>query len=146
MSVIRDYPYANHCFTVDLGDGEPATGVIEVILPDLCISLNSDRGGGDPQINVPQNPSKPFYTNCTIKRAYQGRLDFYQWWNETANGTHSHRTVTINLLPENQQGPVTTWRLGKAIPARYSFSPLSSRDGGVLVESLEIAFESIRME
>ena len=146
MAVARDYPYANHCFTVDLGDGAPVTGIVEVILPDLCIALNSARGGGDAQSHVPQGPSKPVFTNCIIKRAYQGRLDFYKWWEAAANGGHTHRNVTINLLSEDLAQAVATWRLIRAIPARYSFSPLSSRDGGVFVESLEIAFESVAME
>jgi phage tail-like protein len=146
MAVFRDYPYANHCFTVDLGDGNHISGIIEVNLPDLCIALNSARGGGDPQARIPQGPAKPVFSTCTIKRAYQGRLDLYQWWNETASGVHTHRDVVISLTSEDQRQVVTTWKLNRAIPARYYFYPLSSRDGGVLVESLEIAFESITME
>jgi|WetSurMetagenome_2_1015567.scaffolds.fasta_scaffold220049_2 phage tail-like protein len=148
MAITRDYPYSNHCFLVEIG-GEPLHGAIEVVLPDMMISFNGIRPGDGPVSIAPQNVSKPVYTNCIIRRGYQGHLDLYQWWRAAADGgarNMVHRNVTIKLTSEDRQASVTTWILFNAVPARYFFSPLQSKDGAALVESLEIAFESIGME
>jgi phage tail-like protein len=149
MPISRDYPYSNHCFSVDLGDGEQLRGAIEVQLPDLCIDLETMRSGNEHLPMAPRNVMKPGYSHCTIRRAYQGDLKLYHWWRDTADGKDrkkTRRTVQVNLMTEDQQAVVTSWKMINAVPARYSFSPLSSRDGGALVESLEIAFESVEME
>ena len=49
MAILRDLPYGNQHFRVDLGDGSdgPAAGFSHVILPDISIDVIEYRTGND---------------------------------------------------------------------------------------------------
>jgi phage tail-like protein len=57
----------------------------------------------------------------------------------------ARRNMAVILLDE-ERSEVARWYLRNAFPTRYTFSPLDAMDGSVLVECLELAFDSLRME
>ena len=145
MAVYRDYPYGNAQFSVEIGGIEEAA-FEQVLLPELAISVVEYRDGGDAERAVRKAPGPASFGSLVLKRGFAGSLTLYQWWLETMQGEgNARRDVTVSLLDE-ERNPVARWRLSNAFPARYTFSPLDAMDGSVLVECLELAFDSFRLE
>ncbi len=150
MAVIRERPYSNYNFLVDLGTGEtegPQAGFSEVILPASVLDVIEYRSGNEKESGVRKIPGRAHYGNVVFKRGVIGSLDLYQWWNDTRNGNiNSFRTVTVQLQDEEHTAVVLTWKFMRAWPVRYEFSPLEAKGKDTLIEILELAFERMEME
>ena len=150
MAVLRDRPYSNYNFLVDIGTGDPQSlqaGFSEVILPAATIEVIEYRAGNEKESAVRKIPGLTRYGNVVLKRGAIGSLDLYAWWNDTRNGNiNSFRNVTIQLQNEEHTDIVLTWKFSRAWPTRYEFSPLNAQGKDTLIEILELAFERMEME
>ncbi len=150
MAVIRDRPYGNFNFLVDLGDGETSgiqAGFAEIILPDITIEAAEYRNGNEKLPDTRRQPGLDKYSNVVLKRGVIGSLDLYSWINQIRNGdTNAIRNVAIHLLNEDRSAIVLSWRLQRAWPTRYGFSNLSATGQETLMEYLELAYERLEME
>jgi phage tail-like protein len=133
-------PHANANFLVDLGYGDPnsaTAGFCEVIFPEFRIDVpqaaTGTESGGRSQ-------------RLILRRGVTGTLDLYEWWNQARRGEAAQtRTVTIALLADDHSTAVVTWHFHGARPVSLSYSPLNAMDAGVLIESIELAFDSLEM-
>ena len=150
MAVLRERPYSNYNFLVDLGTGEtggPQAAFCEVILPASTIDSIEYRSGNEKESEIRKIPGRARYGNVIFKRGVIGALDLYSWWNDIRNGdVQSFRTVTVLLQNEERTAVVLTWKFLRAWPTRYEFSPLEAKGKETLIEILELAFERMEME
>jgi phage tail-like protein len=148
MAVLRDLPYGNQHFRVDLGDGAdgPAAGFCEIVLPDIAIDVIEYRNGNDKEPGTRKLPGLARYDNVILRRGIIGSLNLYEWINQVRNGDSSaRRNVTITLLAEDLT-PVLTWKLLRAWPVKYGFAHLNAQGTDVAMEELVLAYERLEME
>lgn len=138
MAVIREQPYPGSSFLVSIGaqDGrEAAAGFADVVFPAFEHRRERQATGDDDGARL------------VLRRGATGRLDLYQWWDESRrHKTPPTRTVTVQLLAGDRRTVVMTWRFLRAYPVTLSYSPLNAMDGGVLMEEVGLAFERVEME
>jgi phage tail-like protein len=150
MAIVRERPYGNYNFLVDLGTGDSAgiqAGFSEVVLPDAWVDIIEYRTGNERESGARKIPGRVHYGNVVLKRGAIGSLDLYTWWNSVRNGDVSvFRTVSISLQTEDRTEIVLTWKLLRAWPVRYAFSSLDAQGKVMLVEMLELAFERMEIE
>ncbi|HTE14558.1 MAG TPA: phage tail protein [Burkholderiales bacterium] len=150
MAVLRDQPYGNYNFLVDIGDGNtdgPHAGFCEVILPQAEIEVIEYRTGNARESGVTKIPGRERYDNLILKRGVIGSLNLYQWWNDVRNGNvKARRTVTIQLLNEDRTEVTVIWKLLRAWPAKYTGPHLNGKGNDVAIDTLELAFERLEME
>jgi len=149
MAVMRDRPYVNSNFLVDLGTGDRdsvTAGFAEVIFPAFTIG-SANRHPPSPTPPHGSDPASAHESGRLIlKRGLIGALDLYSWWSSAPRGkTPKRRTVKIELLGEDHSTVVMTWRFRKAYPATLSYSPLRATEGSVVMETVELAFDSMDM-
>jgi len=149
MAVMRDRPYVNSNFLVDLGTGDRdsvTAGFAEVIFPAFTIG-SANRHPPSPTPPHGSDPASAHESGRLIlKRGLIGSLDLYSWWSSAPRGkTPKPRTVKIELLGEDHSTVVMTWRFRKAYPATLSYSPLRATEGSVVMETVELAFDSMEM-
>jgi phage tail-like protein len=148
MAQQRDRPYGNANFLVDFGDGKAqsvAGGFSEVVFPTFS--------AGSPAAETPaQSASRPEVdaagasNRLILKRGFIGSLDLYAWWHKARDGRAPKRkTLQVKLLSEDHESVVTTWRFREVRPVSLSYSPLLANEGGVLIETVEFAFERMEM-
>lgn len=150
MATLRERPYSRSNFLVDLGTGDTGTveaGFSEVRIPEGRLEAVAYRSGNE-KTNEPRKlPGGLSHENLVLKRGVIGSLNLYEWWREVRDGRRdAMRTVTVQLLSEDREGPVLTWRFRNAWPVRYGFEPLSTLDCGPAVEFIELAFEGMELE
>jgi phage tail-like protein len=148
MATLRDLPYGNQHFRVDLGDGNEgiAAGFSEVVLPDISIDVIEYRNGNDKESGTHKLPGLARYDNVILRRGIIGSLNLYEWINQVRNGNaNAKRTVTITLLSEDLTA-VLVWKLLRAWPVKYSFRDLNAKGTDVAIEQLVLAYERLEME
>ena len=150
MAVLRERPYGNFNFLVDLGTGNtdgPQAGFAEVEFPEAAIDTIEYRNGNEKENSNRKVTGLTLYTNLVLKRGVIGSLDLYDWWNQVRNGDPSaYRTVTISLQTEDHTSVVMTWKFLRARPVKYTFSPLDFDSRDVQYEIIELAFERMEIE
>jgi phage tail-like protein len=148
MAILRDLPYGNQHFRVDLGEGAegPAAGFSQVVLPDICLDIIEYRNGNDKESGTRKLPGLARYDNVILRRGIIGSLNLYDWINQVRNGdANARRNVTITLLSEDLTA-VLTWKLFRAWPVKYSFGELNAKGTDVAIEELVLAYERLEME
>jgi phage tail-like protein len=131
--VLRDRPCTGANFLVSFGSGDAhaeSAGFSEVIFPTF-------------RFDAEQNAPAP---SLVLKRGVSGGLDLYTWWDKARRGkAPQRRTVKVELLAEDQRTVVLTWRFRNARPLSLAYSPLNALEGGIVIETLELAFDRMEM-
>jgi phage tail-like protein len=150
MAVLRDRPYTNNNFLVDLGDGVtegPEQGYIEVILPEATIEVVEYRGGNEKDSGRRKLTALTKYSNVILKRGVIGSLNLYNWWNEVRNGNqNAFRDISIQVLNEDRTAVVMIFKLRRTRPIKYTAGPLNAASSEVLMETIELAVEGLEVE
>jgi phage tail-like protein len=150
MAVLRDRPYPNFNFLVDLGTGNtegPEGGFEEVHLPEVWLDVIEYRNGNEKENSVRKLTGLDHVGNLVLKRGFVGSLALYQWYNDIRNGNQGAlRTVTIQLQNEDHTSVVATWKLFRARVVRLKWGPLNGKGKDVALEEMTIACERLEME
>lgn len=143
MAVQRDNPYPNFNFVVDGLGAEIAFAEVE--LPSAEIETIEYREGADRTNASRKLPGRVRYGNVVLRRGVAGDLALWQWFREVSQGQQVRRDVTVTLLDEARNA-VQQWRFREAWPVKYDPSDLNAKGNEVLIETLELAVESIDVE
>ena len=118
MAVLRDRPYVQFNFLVDLGTGNtdgPEAGFQECSSIGMEVTVAEYRNGNEKENSVRKITGLNKSTDVTMKRGVIGSLNLYQWLNQIRNGDQNAlRTVTIQLQNEDHTAVVQTWKLLRA--------------------------------
>lgn len=150
MAVLRDHPYNQFNFLVDLGTGTtdgPEAGFQEVSSIGMDVSVAEYRNGNARENQVTKITGLTKYTNVTLKRGVIGSLALYKWIDQIRNGDqNATRTVTIHLQSEDHTQTVQTWTLLRARIVKHVSGPFNAKGTDVAMEELVLAYERLEME
>ena len=150
MAVLRDRPYVQFNFLVDLGDGVtegPQAGFSEVSGIGMSVDVIEYRTGNAKENSVIKLTGLNRASDVTLKRGIIGSLSLYQWLNQIRNGDqHALRTVTIQLLSEDHSDVVQTWKLLRARIVKHTSGPFNAKGTDVAMEEMVLAYERLEME
>jgi phage tail-like protein len=83
------------------------------------------------------------FATVVLKRGISKNQNMYQIFNTLATGTFAPRMqVTINVFDINGAA-VMAWQLLKAMPVKYKFSDLNSRNSEIGIEELHLVHEGL---
>jgi phage tail-like protein len=150
MAVLRDRPYVQFNFLVNLGDGvtnTPQAGFQEISGIGMEVTIAEYRPGNYAFNNVIKTAGLNKATDVTMKRGVIGSLDLYRWLDDVRNGSNNGlRTVTIELKSEDRANTVQTWRLINARIMKHVSGPLNAKGTDVAMEELTLSYERLEME
>ena len=150
MAKLRDRPYVQFNFLVDLGDGVtdgPQAGFQEISGIGMEVTVSEYRNGNHKENSVMKITGMNKSTDVTMKRGAIGSLNLYKWLDQIRNGDQSAlRTVTIQLQSEDHTEVVMTWKLLRARIVKHVSGPLNARSSDVAIEQLTLAYERLEME
>jgi phage tail-like protein len=150
MAVLRDLPYTQFNFLVDLGDGTtegPSAGFEEVSALATEVAVIEYRNGNSPENSVRKLTGLNKSADVTMKRGFIGALNLYSWLDDIRNGDESAlRTVTVQLQNEDHTAIVATWKLLRARIVKHSSGPLNGRGNAVAIEEIVLAYERLEIE
>ena len=150
MAVVRDLPYAQFNFLVDLGTGAtegPQAGFQECSELGTSVDVIEYRNGNDRENNVRKLTGLSHVSDVTLRRGIIGSLDLFEWLDQVRNGDQAAvRTVTIQLLNEDRSAVVQAWRLFRARIVKHVSGPFDARCSDVAMEELTLSYERLELE
>jgi phage tail-like protein len=150
MATLRERPYVQFNFLVDLGDGVtegPKAGFQEVSGIGMEVTVSEYRAGNSKENSVMKVNGLNKSTDVTMKRGVIGSLDLYQWLDQIRNGDQKAlRKVTIQMQNEDHSDVVQTWKLLRARIIKHTSGPFNAKGTDVAMEELVIAYERLEME
>ncbi len=150
MAVLRDRPYAQFNFVVDLGTGEtegPEAGFQECGPISASVDVIEYRNGNEKENSPRKLTGIHRVSDVTLKRGLIGSLNLYQWLDQIRNGDAAAiRTVVIRLMSEDHTASVMTWKLLRARIVKHTSGPLNARGTDVAIEEMTLAYERLELE
>ena len=150
MATLRDRPYVQFNFLVDLGDGNtdgPQAGFQECSNIGMEVNVAEYRSGNEKENSVRKITGLNKATDVTLKRGVIGSLNLYQWLNDIRNGNQNAlRNVVIHLQNEDHTAVVITWKLMRARIIKHVSGPMNAKGTDVAMEELTLAYERLEME
>ena len=150
MAVLRDRPYVQFNFLVDLGTGVtsgPEAGFQECSNIGMEVTVAEYRNGNFAENSVRKITGLNKATDVTLKRGVIGSLNLYKWLDDIRNGNQmAERTVKIQLQSEDHTAVVQTWKLLRARIIKHVSGPLNAKGTDVAMEELTLAYERLEME
>jgi phage tail-like protein len=150
MAVLRDRPYAQFNFLVDLGTGEtdgPEAGFQECSAISMSVDVIEYRNGNEKENGPRKITGLARVADVTLKRGIIGSLGLYKWIDQTRNGDQAgFRTVVIYLQNEDHTAIVMTWKLLRARIIKYTSGPLNAKGTDVAMEEITLAYERLELE
>jgi len=149
MAVLRDNPYGEFNFLVDLGTGEtdgPEAGFQECSQIGMEVAVAEYRNGNDRENSVRKIAGLTKVPDVTLRRGIIGSLGLFQWLSAVRNGDQGTRTVRIMLQNEDHTAVVETWILLPARIVKHVSGPLDAKGTDVAMEELTLAYERLEME
>jgi phage tail-like protein len=150
MAVLRDLPYGQFNFLVDLGTGDtagPEAGFQECSEIGMSVDVIEYRNGNDKANNVRKLTGLARVNDVALRRGIIGSLNLYQWLDQIRNGdAAAYRTVVIQLMSEDHSQAVQTWKLLRARIVKHTSGPFNAKGTDVAMEELTLAYERLEME
>lgn len=149
MAILRERPYVQFNFLVDLGAGTdgPEAGFQECSGIGMEVTVSEYRTGNAKENSVMKITGMNKSTDITLKRGVIGSLNLYQWLHDIRNGNQSaYKDITIQLQNEDHTLPVMTWRLLRARIIKATFGPFNAKGTDVAMEEMVLAYERLTME
>jgi phage tail-like protein len=150
MAVLRDRPYAQFNFLVDLGTGQtdgPEAGFQECSEIGMSVDVIEYRNGNEKENSVRKITGLNKATDVTLKRGVIGSLNLYKWLDQIRNGDQGAlRTVVIQLMNEDHTQVVQEWRLLRARIIKHVSGPLNAKGTDVTMEELTLAYERLELD
>jgi len=150
MAVLRERPYVQFNFLVDLGTGNTdgsEAGFQECSGIGMEVTISEYRNGNTKENSVMKITGMNKSTDVTLKRGVIGSLNLYQWLNDIRNGNQNAlRTVVVHLQNEDHTAVVQTWKLLRARIIKHTSGPLNAKGTDVAMEELVLAYERLEME
>ncbi len=150
MAVMRERPYTQFNFLVDIGDGRTdgaQAGFQEVSGLGMDVTVTEYRNGNSKENSVMKLTGLNRVGDVTLKRGVIGSLNLYIWLDQIRNGDQAAlRTVTIQLQSEDRTSVVQTWKLLRARIIKHASGPLNATSGDIAVEEMVLCSERLEME
>ncbi|MBO7606686.1 MAG: phage tail protein [Paludibacteraceae bacterium] len=142
----NNYPLTGFHFTVKWSNDDENVSFSEVSGLNVSTTPIEYREGANKEYTTFKMPGLKKYGNVTLKRGTMATDNgFFEWFDTIANNTVERRDITISLLNESHE-PAVTWSLKNAFPIKYDAGGLNASDGKVVIESVELAYESFTVK
>lgn len=151
MAISRDTPYSAFNFLVELdGQGkEVKAGFSEISGLNTEVTIAEYRAGNAKVNYANKIPGIHKAGDVTLKRGVIGEQNLYEWLQQCREGKYpeAKRNLVINLLSEDREGPVVSWKLIGAMPIKWTGPTLTAKGGGdVAIEELVLSVEMVTQE
>jgi phage tail-like protein len=150
VAVLRERPYVQFNFLVNLGDGVTdgaEAGFQEMSNVGMEVTVSEYRNGNEKENSVRKITGLNKATDVTMKRGVIGSLNLYAWLDDIRNGNQSAlRNVVIQLQNEDHTEVVQTWKLMRARIIKHISGPFNAKGTDVAMEELTLSYERLEME
>ncbi|WP_437901135.1 phage tail protein [Sorangium sp. So ce124] len=140
----RTDPYRNYRFRVEIASIQVAA-FASATIPDESSDQIEYREGTDPFTR--KLSGYPKVGSLTLKRGITTSMELYEWWQiirQTGTGVPNARRNISIILVDDAGNDAARWDLVGAWPSKYQAGDLDGKGNDVLIETFEVAVETIK--
>jgi phage tail-like protein len=145
---VLDRPFTTFNFRIALildGSGEPLCDASFAECDGLEISMElktiREGGGNQRQIHLVGPLS---FGQLTLKRGMTADAGLWDWFDRVQRERRLRATGEVAVLSSDRQRDDLRFTLSGCLPIKLRAPSLSAADGGIAVEELQIAYETLR--
>jgi phage tail-like protein len=144
---VAGQPFSAFNFSVEItrdGDAKKLCDCAFTECDGLEITLDvktiRDGGNNDRQVRF-TGPST--YGQLTLKRGLTSNFDLWKWLHDTQGNPSLRASAEVVLLAHDGRTERARFVLSRCLPIKLKAPALNGKDGGLAVEELQLAYESL---
>jgi len=83
------------------------------------------------------------YGQLTLKRGMTRTMDLWQWFEKVQQNRSLRAAGTIQMKSSDRTGTDVTYTLTGCLPVKLKAPGLNAKDGGIAIEELGVAYETL---
>ncbi|MDD3269808.1 MAG: phage tail protein [Syntrophomonadaceae bacterium] len=133
-------PYRSYRFSIEI-DGITEAYFTEVVGIEASFDVIEFRSG-DMSSAYWKLPGLFRNTTVTLKQGVTDNMELWEWFKTEPimSGAIERKDVTVKAV-DDQQAEVAVWTFYDAWPCKYISGNFNASESGVLIESVELAYE-----
>ena len=132
-------PAPRYTFSVQI-EGLAAAVYAEVSGISIDTEVTEVREGG--ANDVRKVPGRTKFSNITLRRAFTGNRDLYDWAVANVSGKMPRRGVTVTII-DAKGATVAKWSFARAWPVKWQPPALNAASNDVAMETIELAHDGL---
>ena len=144
------YPFTAFNFAVEINRGQDGNALVNAAFSEcdgleMSMEVKSIREGGsnDRQIRL----TGPLaFGQLVLKRGMTPNFDLWQWFRDTVDDPGLRADAEVVLLAEDGATERARFVMTRCVPVKLKAPPLNGKDGGVAIEELQIAYETLKFK
>jgi phage tail-like protein len=144
------YPFTTFNFSVEINRGEEGKPLVAAAFSEcdgleMSQEIKTIREGGanDRQIRL---GGPVAFGNLTLKRGMTPDFDLWTWFTDSIADPRLRADAEVVLLAEDGKSERMRFVLGRCLPTKIKAPALNAKDGGVAIEELQIAYETMTIK
>lgn len=145
-----DRPFTNFNFSVEINRGEDGQALVNAAFSEcdgleLGMELKTIREGGSNARQIRLN-GPAVMGQLTLKRGMTSNFDLWTWVQDSIADPRLRASAVVALLAPDGSTERCHFQLTRCVPVKLKAPPLSARDGGVAIEELQVAYETLALK
>lgn len=143
------YPFTAFSFSVDIYIEDAASPLVQGAFAEcdgleMTQEIKTIREGGAADRQIRLNGMSAFGT-LTLRRGMTGDFGLWKWFESSIADPRLRASVEVVLLEANGVTKRAGFELSRCVPVKIKAPQLNAKDGGIAVEELQIAYESLQL-
>lgn len=112
---------------------------------EMNLEAKTIRQGGDNARQI-RLAGPVGYGTLTLKRGMTASFDLWNWFQSTLENARLRADAEVAILSPDHSGERARFILTRCLPVKLKAPPLNAREGGVAIEELQLAYESLALK
>jgi phage tail-like protein len=146
----EQYPFTSFNFAVEINRGQEGGALVNAAFAEcdgleMTMEVKTIREGGsnDRQIRL----SGPVaFGQLTLKRGMTLNFDLWKWFQDTVTDPGLRADAEVVLLAADGSTERGRFKMSRCLPVKLKAPPLNAKDGGVAIEELQLAYETLKLD
>ena len=143
------YPFTAFSFAVEIYVGEESAPLVNAAFAEcegleLSQEVKTIRQGGDNARQIRMNGAVA-HGQLTLKRGMTGDFALWKWFQDSIADPRLRAGAEVVLLAPDGVTERARFQLARCLPVRLKSPQLNAKDGGIAIEELQVAYETLQL-
>jgi len=144
------YPFVAFNFAVEINRGTDGHALVNAAFAEcdgleMSIEVKTIREGGSNDRQIRLNGMAAF-GQLTLKRGMTDSFDLWTWFQDSVADPALRADAEVVLLAADGATERARFVMSRCVPVKIKAPALNAKDGGIAIEELQLAYETLRLK
>jgi phage tail-like protein len=144
------YPFTAFNFAVEINRGQDGNALVNAAFAecdglDMTMEVKTIREGGSNDRQIRFNGPLAF-GQLSLKRGMTANFDLWKWFQDTVADPGLRADAEVVLLAADGATERARFVMSRCLPVKLKAPALNAKDGGIAVEELQVAYETLKFK